>query len=84
MNKLLREGLDCTSIIGYVFDADKQGFLRSESSLLQVPEAARNENGKVILFADKISPAMKSLIELLKEEIFRKAIISKTILKNYF
>ena len=66
---LLREGLDLPEVsLVVVFDADKQGFLRSESSLLQVSgRAARNENGKVILFADKISPAMKSLIEITKK-----------------
>ena len=66
---LLREGLDLPEVsLVAVFDADKQGFLRSESSLLQVSgRAARNENGKVILFADKISPAMKSLIEITKK-----------------
>ena len=45
-------------------DADKQGFLRSRSSLLQVAgRAARNVNGRVILYGDRISDAMKSLID---------------------
>tara|TARA_B100000941_G_scaffold181410_1_gene130170 strand:- start:20680 stop:22680 length:2001 start_codon:yes stop_codon:yes gene_type:complete len=62
---LLREGLDLPEVsLVAVLDADKQGFLRSRSSLLQVAgRAARNVNGKVILYGDKISDAMKSLID---------------------
>ena len=62
---LLREGLDLPEVsLVAVLDADKQGFLRSRSSLLQVAgRAARNANGKVILYGDKISDAMKSLID---------------------
>lgn len=61
---LLREGLDMpeVSLIG-VFDADKEGFLRSESSLLQIiGRAARNVNGKAILYADKCTLSMKKAI----------------------
>ena len=88
---LLREGLDLPEVsLVVVFDADKQGFLRSESSLLQVSgRAARNENGKVILFGDKISPAMKNLIAITSErrEIQKKYNIKhnispKTIFKS--
>ena len=47
-----------------VLDADKQGFLRSKTSLMQVAgRAARNTNGKVILFGDKITDSMKFLID---------------------
>jgi len=46
-----------------IFDADKEGFLRSETSLIQtIGRAARNENGKVILYADKITDSMKKAI----------------------
>ena len=61
---LLREGLDLpvVSLVG-VLDADKQGFLRSHTSLMQVAgRAARHQDGRVILYADKISDAMKYLI----------------------
>ena len=62
---LLREGLDLPEVsLVAVLDADKQGFLRSRSSLLQVAgRAARNVNGKVVLYGDKISDAMRSLID---------------------
>ncbi len=62
---LLREGLDLPEVsLVAVLDADKQGFLRSKSSLMQVSgRAARNINGKVILFGDSISEAMKYLID---------------------
>tara|TARA_B100000212_G_C27378293_1_gene535712 strand:- start:515 stop:2515 length:2001 start_codon:yes stop_codon:yes gene_type:complete len=62
---LLREGLDLPEVsLVAVLDADKQGFLRSRSSLLQVAgRAARNVNGRVILYGDRISDAMKSLID---------------------
>ena len=62
---LLREGLDLPEVsLVAVLDADKQGFLRSRSSLLQVAgRAARNVNGKVVLYGDRISDAMRSLID---------------------
>ncbi len=62
---LLREGLDLPEVsLVAIFDADKQGFLRSETSLIQVAgRAARNVNGVVIMYADKISAAMKSTID---------------------
>ncbi|MFQ6371006.1 excinuclease ABC subunit UvrB [Shewanella sp. YIC-542] len=57
---LLREGLDMPEVsLVCIFDADKEGFLRSERSLIQtIGRAARNVNGKVILYADKITPSM--------------------------
>ena len=61
---LLREGLDLPEVsLVVVLDADKQGFLRSHTSLMQVAgRAARHQDGRVILYADKISDAMKYLI----------------------
>ena len=61
---LLREGLDLPEVsLVAVLDADKQGFLRSKSSLMQVSgRAARNVNGKVILYGDNVSEAMEYLI----------------------
>ena len=62
---LLREGIDIPEVsLVAIMDADKQGFLRSERSLIQtIGRAARNENGKVIMYADQISEAMKISIE---------------------
>ena len=62
---LLREGLDLPEVsLIAVIDADKEGFLRSKSSLMQVAgRAARNVDGHVILYADRISEAMKYLID---------------------
>ena len=59
---LLREGLDIPEVsLVAIFDADKQGFLRNERSLLQtIGRASRNQNGNVILYADSISPAMEA------------------------
>tara|TARA_B100001175_G_scaffold183931_1_gene156195 strand:- start:6355 stop:8631 length:2277 start_codon:yes stop_codon:yes gene_type:complete len=59
---LLREGLDIPEVsLVAIFDADKQGFLRNERSLLQtIGRASRNQNGIVILYADSISPAMEA------------------------
>ena len=62
---LLREGLDIpeTSLVA-ILDADKEGFLRSETSLIQtIGRAARNENGRVILFAKKITASMQFAID---------------------
>ena len=61
---LLREGLDIPEIgLVCILDADKAGFLRSNSSLIQMMgRAARNVNGKVLLFADNISSAMRTTI----------------------
>ncbi|QEG21885.1 excinuclease ABC subunit UvrB [Mariniblastus fucicola] len=62
---LLREGLDLpeVSLVG-ILDADKEGFLRSETSLIQtIGRSARNVNARVILYGDKITKAMKNAIE---------------------
>jgi excinuclease ABC subunit B len=62
---LLREGLDIPEVsLVAIFDADRQGFLRNERSLLQtMGRASRNSSGQVILYADSISPAMRAAIE---------------------
>lgn len=62
---LLREGLDLPEVsLVAIFDADKEGFLRSARSLIQtIGRAARNANGKAILYADKITPAMRLAID---------------------
>jgi excinuclease ABC subunit B len=62
---LLREGLDLPEVaLVAIMDADKEGFLRNEKSLIQtIGRAARNENGKVILYADKITNSMKIAME---------------------
>lgn len=62
---LLREGLDLPEVsLVAVLDADKEGFLRSKSSLLQVAgRAARNEKGLVILYGDKVTEAMQHLVD---------------------
>jgi excinuclease ABC subunit B len=61
---LLREGLDIPEVsLVAIFDADRQGFLRNERSLLQtIGRAARNQEGKVLLYADGFSPAMEAAI----------------------
>ena len=62
---LLREGIDIPEVsLIAILDADKQGFLRSERSLIQtIGRAARNSNGHVIMYADTISDAMKNAIK---------------------
>jgi excinuclease ABC subunit B len=62
---LLREGLDLPEVsLVAILDADKEGFLRNERSLVQtVGRAARNVNGKVIMYADKITDSMRKTIE---------------------
>ena len=62
---LLREGLDIPEVsLVAILDADQEGFLRTETSLIQTAgRAARNVNGKVILYADGRSPAMERMIE---------------------
>jgi excinuclease ABC subunit B len=62
---LLREGLDLPEVsLVAILDADKAGFLRSETSLIQtIGRAARNVNAKVLLYADKITPAMQSAMD---------------------
>ncbi len=62
---LLREGLDIPEVsLVAILDADKEGFLRSETSLVQtIGRAARNANGEVILYADTVTPSMERAIE---------------------
>jgi excinuclease ABC subunit B len=62
---LLREGLDLPEVsLVAILDADKEGFLRSETSLIQtIGRAARNVNAEVILYADKVTPSMHRAIE---------------------
>ena len=62
---LLREGLDMPEVsLVAIFDADKEGFLRSERSLIQtIGRAARHLNGKAILYADRITPSMQKAID---------------------
>lgn len=88
---LLREGLDLpeVSLVG-IIDADKEGFLRSERSLMQTAgRTARNVNGKVIMYADKITESMRKTIEettrrrkLQMEYNQEKGITPKTIYKS--
>jgi excinuclease ABC subunit B len=62
---LLREGLDLPEVsLVAILDADKEGFLRSEQSLIQtIGRAARNSQGKAILYADRITDSMKRAID---------------------
>ncbi|ALA26089.1 excinuclease ABC subunit B [Piscirickettsia salmonis] len=76
---LLREGLDIPEVsLVAIFDADKEGFLRSESALIQtMGRAARNVNGQVILYADKVTGSMERAIteterRRTKQEAFNK------------
>jgi len=77
---LLREGLDLPEVsLVAILDADKEGFLRNERSLVQtVGRAARNINGKVLMYADKITPSMQRTIDetarrRLTQEAYNKA-----------
>ena len=88
---LLREGLDLPEVsLVAILDADKEGFLRSETSLIQtIGRAARNVSGRVILYADKITGSMKRAIReterrrILQKEYNRKhRITPKTIQKK--
>ncbi|MDD4539189.1 MAG: excinuclease ABC subunit UvrB [Lentisphaeria bacterium] len=88
---LLREGLDLPEVsLVAVMDADKEGFLRSERSLIQTAgRAARNEGGKVILYADKITDSMQRMITLTqdrraKQQAFNaeNGITPKTVKRN--
>ena len=88
---LLREGLDIPEVsLVAIMDADKQGFLRSERSLIQtIGRAARNANGKVIMYADSISESMDIAIKETNrrrkiQQQYNKEnnIIPKTILKE--
>jgi excinuclease ABC subunit B len=71
---LLREGLDLPEVsLVAVLDADKEGFLRSETSLIQTAgRAARNVNGKVILYADQITDSMRRMIAVTEQRRARQ------------
>jgi excinuclease ABC subunit B len=88
---LLREGLDLPEVsLVAIFDADKEGFLRSESSIIQtVGRAARNLNGKAILYADKITGSMQRAIDEMSRRRDKQAeynelnnITAKSIIKK--
>lgn len=76
---LLREGIDLPEVaLVAILDADKEGFLRSEKSLIQVAgRAARNINGKVILYAEKITESMSALIKLSNKRRFKQQEFNK-------
>ena len=88
---LLREGLDLPEVsLIAILDADKEGFLRSETSLIQtIGRAARNAEGRVLLYADKITPAMRAAMDETArrrqiQDAYNKehGIIPKTIVKS--
>ncbi len=88
---LLREGLDLPEVsLVAILDADKEGFLRSETSLIQtIGRAARNADGLVIMYADTITPSMRRAIDeterrRAKQDAFNQAhgIVPKTVIKS--
>ena len=90
---LLREGLDIPEVsLVAILDADKEGLFRSETSLIQtIGRAARNANGKVIMYADNVTRSMKNAIEetnrrrdVQKKYNEENGIIPKTIIKGVY
>ena len=78
---LLREGLDIPEItLVAILDADKEGFLRSTTSLIQtIGRAARNSEGRVIMYADRITDSMKAAID----ETYRRRQIQEAYNKEH-
>ncbi len=71
---LLREGLDLPEVsLVTILDADKEGFLRSETSLIQmIGRAARNVDGQVVMYADKVTASMQKAIDITQQRRLRQ------------